>query len=91
MKKNWEKLFTVIKDGFQLTDLVGFGRLLGVKESDDFQSFLVEILDSYSQQDKKRQRLLLSMARDIAAENRESKSEDSLTKVVKKGLELRGR
>ena len=31
MKKNWEKLFQIMRDDFQLTDLVGFSRLLGVK------------------------------------------------------------
>ena len=54
MKKNWEKLFQIMRDDFQLTDLVGFARLLGVKENDNFEDFMVEILDSYNQQEKKR-------------------------------------
>ena len=37
MKKNWEKLFQIMRDDFQLTDLVGFARLLGVKENDNFE------------------------------------------------------
>ena len=53
MKKNWEKLFQIMRDDFQLTDLVGFSRLLGVKENDNFEDFMVEILDSYNQQEKK--------------------------------------
>ena len=53
MKKNWEKLFQIMRDDFQLTDLIGFSRLLGVKENDNFEDFMVEILDSYNQQEKK--------------------------------------
>ena len=79
-----------MKDDFQLTDLAGFARLLGVKENDNFEDFMVEILDSYNQQEKKRQRLLLSMARDVAAANKELKQKDKLTELIEKGLELKG-
>ena len=90
MKKNWEKLFQIMRDDFQLIDLVGFARLLGVKENDNFEDFMVEILDSYNQQEKKRQRLLLSMARDVAAANKELKQKDKLAELIEKGLELKG-
>ena len=90
MKKNWEKLFQIMRDDFQLTDLVGFSRLLGVKENDNFEDFMVEILDSYNQQEKKRQRLLISMARDVAATNKELKQKDKLAELIEKGLELKG-
>jgi hypothetical protein len=79
-----------MRDDFQLTDLVGFARLLGVKENDNFEDFMVEILDSYNQQEKKQQRLLLSMARDVATANKELKQKDKLAELIEKGLELKG-
>lgn len=79
-----------MRDDFQLTDLVGFARLLGVKENDNFEDFMVEILDSYNQQEKKRQWLLLSMARDVAAANKKLKQKDKLAELIEKGLELKG-
>lgn len=66
MEKKLIQLFTK----FQFTDLLAFGRILGVEEKDDFVEYVTEIVEQFQLQDKKKQKDLLKLAKDVAAANK---------------------
>lgn len=63
-----KKLIKYIKK-FQLIDLLGFGNILQVEETNDFESYLTNIIIAFLQQKRKKRKQLLKLAEDIAANN----------------------
>lgn len=63
-----KKLIEYIKK-FQLIDLLGFGNILQVEETNDFESYLTNIIIAFLQQKRKKRKQLLKLAEDIAANN----------------------
>lgn len=68
-----KKLIGYFKD-FQLTDLIGFARMLGVPMvdgEDGFDEFVVNIVVEFSKRKFAERRGMLRLARDIAENNRD--------------------
>ena len=54
---------------FQLSDLIGFARILDLPEQDDFQEFLTDIICEFDNRNRKERKNLLRLARDISENN----------------------
>lgn len=63
-----KKLIEYFKN-FQLTDLLGFGSILGIKEEDNFENYVTNIVVAFSEQNRKKKRALLKLAKDISEAN----------------------
>ena len=73
MEKKLIKLFTE----FTLTDLLGFGKLLGVNDTKmEFEDFITEIVVQFSKRRRKERRSLLKLAQKIVEDNRRFKYEE---------------
>lgn len=59
-------------ESFQFTDLLGFAKILEVEEQEDFVEFIVNIVDSFQQQDKKKRKELIKLAKDVSEFNLEN-------------------
>lgn len=64
-----EKKIIKYFENFQLIDLLGFGNILGVKENDNFEEYVTEIILAFLQQDRKKRKALLKLAKDISENN----------------------
>ena len=73
MEKKLIKLFTE----FTLSDLLGFGKLLGVNDTKmEFEDFITEIVVQFSKSRRKERRSLLKLAQKIVEDNRRFKYEE---------------
>lgn len=73
MEKKLIQLFTE----FTLTDLLGFGKLVGVNDTKmEFEDFITEIVVEFSRRRRKERRSLLKLAQKIVEDNRAFKYED---------------
>ena len=73
MEKKLIKLFTE----FTLSDLLGFGKLLGVNDTKmEFEDFVTEIVVQFSKSRRKERRSLLKLAQKIVEDNRRFKYEE---------------
>lgn len=73
MEKKLIQLFTE----FTLTDLLGFGKLVGVNDTKmEFEDFITEIVVEFSKRRRKERRSLLKLAQKIVEDNRTFKYED---------------
>lgn len=62
---------------FQLVDLLGFGSILGVRENNNFEEYVTDIILAFLQQDRKKRKALLKLAKDISNNNSDfDKSKD---------------
>lgn len=65
-----KKLIEYIKS-FQLTDLLGFGNILSVPEEDNFENYIINIVNNFSKENYRKRKALLKLAKDIATNNKE--------------------
>ena len=65
-----KKLIEYIKD-FQLVDLLGFARIVGVQEQEDFEDYVTEVVMKYLELPRKDRRNLLKIAKQVSENNRE--------------------
>lgn len=73
MEKKLIKLFTE----FTLTDLLGFGKLLGVNDTKmEFEDFITEIVVEFSKRRRTERRSLLKFAQKVVEDNRRFKYEE---------------
>lgn len=73
MEKKLIQLFTE----FTLTDLLGFGKLVGVNDTKmEFEDFITEIVIEFSKRRRKERRSLLKLAQKIVEDNRTFKYEE---------------
>lgn len=73
MEKKLIQLFTE----FTLTDLLGFGKLVGVNDTKmEFEDFITEIVVEFSKRRRKERRSLLKLAQKIVEDNRTFKYEE---------------
>lgn len=54
---------------FDVTDLIGFGEILGVEEKDNFVDYVTDIVSAFWQENRIKRRQLLKLAKDIAVAN----------------------
>lgn len=64
-----EQLLEYFKE-FDLTDLLGFGLVLGVQEEENFTEYCTKILIAFYQENRLKRKQLLKLAKDIAVNNR---------------------
>lgn len=58
-------------ENFQLTDLLGFGKILNVEEKDDYADYLNNIIVNFKKEKRKKRKQLLKLAKDISEYNLE--------------------
>lgn len=56
---------------FQLSDLIGFAAILQVQEEEDFNEYIVNIVEAFTAKNRKIRKELLKLAKDISLNNRD--------------------
>lgn len=56
---------------FQLSDLIGFAAILQVQEEEDFNEYIVNIVEAFTAKNRKIRKELLKLAKDINLNNRD--------------------
>ena len=56
---------------FQLSDLIGFAAILQVQEEEDFNEYIVNIVEAFATKNRKIRKELLKLAKDISLNNRD--------------------
>lgn len=56
---------------FQLSDLTGFAAILQVQEEEDFNEYIVNIVEAFAAKNRKIRKELLKLAKDISLNNRD--------------------
>lgn len=56
---------------FQLSDLIGFAAILQVQEEEDFNEYIVNIVEAFAAKNRKIRKELLRLAKDISLNNRD--------------------
>lgn len=56
---------------FQLSDLIGFAAILQVQEEEDFNEYIVNIVEAFVAKNRKIRKELLKLAKDISLNNRD--------------------
>jgi hypothetical protein len=56
---------------FQLSDLIGFAAILQVQEEEDFNEYIVNIVEAFAAKNKEIRGELLKLAKDISLNNRD--------------------
>lgn len=56
---------------FQLSDLIGFAAILQVQEEEDFNEYIVNIVEAFAAKNRKIRKELLKLAKDINLNNRD--------------------
>ena len=80
-----KKLIEYIKD-FQLVDLLGFARIVGVQEQEDFEDYVTEVVMKYLELPRKDRRNLLKIAKQVSENNREYDRLKQEGKIKQRGL-----
>ena len=70
-ENNMEKKLIQLFTEFTLTDLIGFGRFLGVTDTKmEFEDFITEIVVEFSKRRRTERRSLLKFAQKVVEDNR---------------------
>ena len=56
---------------FQLSDLIGFAAILQVQEEEDFNEYIINIVEAFAAKNRKIRKELLKLAKDISLNNRD--------------------
>ena len=80
-----KKLIEYIKD-FQLVDLLGFARIVGAQEQEDFEDYVTEVVMKYLELPRKDRKNLLKIAKQISENNREYDRLKQEGKIKQRGL-----
>ena len=65
-----KKLIRYIKN-FQLSDLLGFARIVGAEETEDFVDFVTEVIVKFLEMPRKDRKNLLKLAKQVSENNLE--------------------
>ena len=65
-----KKLIRYIKN-FQLSDLLGFARIVGAEETEDFEDFVTEVVMKFLEMPRKDKKNLLKLAKQVSENNLE--------------------
>lgn len=72
-----EKLLEYFQS-LQFTDIIGFGRILDVEEEDDFNDFITNIIIAFSNENRKKRKALLKLAKDVSVANKNMAKNDAV-------------
>lgn len=56
---------------FQFSDLIGFAAILQVQEEEDFNEYIVNIVEAFAAKNREIRKKLLKLAKDISLNNRD--------------------
>lgn len=56
---------------FQLSDLIGFAAILQVQEEEDFNEYIVNIVEAFAAKNREIRKKFLKLAKDISLNNRD--------------------
>lgn len=73
-QKSREQILVESFKNFQITDILAFGKILGVEEQEDFIEFLSDIVEKFGELEVSKQKKLLRLAKDIGTFNKEEKN-----------------
>lgn len=65
-----KKLIRYIKN-FQLSDLLGFARIVGAEETENFEDFVTEVVMKFLEMPRKDRKNLLKLAKQVSENNLE--------------------
>lgn len=65
-----KKLIRYIKN-FQLSDLLGFARIVGAEQTEDFEDFVTEVVMKFLEMPRKDRKNLLKLAKQVSENNLE--------------------
>lgn len=65
-----KKLIRYIKN-FQISDLLGFARIVGAEETEDFEDFVTEVIVKFLEMPRKDRKNLLKLAKQVSENNLE--------------------
>lgn len=65
-----EKLIKYLTS-FQLSDLIGFAAILQVQEEEDFNEYVVNIVEAFAAKNRQIRKELLKLAKDVSLNNRD--------------------
>lgn len=65
-----EKLINYLTT-FQLSDLIGFAAILQVQEEEDFNEYIINIVEAFTAKNGKIRKELLKLAKDVSLNNRD--------------------
>lgn len=65
-----EKLINYLTT-FQLSDLIGFAAILQVQEEEDFNEYIINIVEAFTAKNRKIREELLKLAKDVSLNNRD--------------------
>ena len=65
-----KELIGYIKN-FQLSDLLGFARIVGAEETEDFEDFVTEVVMKFLEMPRKDRKNLLKLAKQVSENNLE--------------------
>ena len=65
-----EKLINYLTT-FKLSDLIGFAAILQVQEEEDFNEYIINIVEAFTAKNRKIRKELLKLAKDISLNNRD--------------------
>lgn len=80
-----KKLIGYIKN-FQLSDLLGFARIVGAEETEDFEDFVTEVVMKFLEMPRKDRKNLLKLAKQISENNLEYDELKAQGKIKTRGL-----
>lgn len=80
MDKKRTTEFLELMKNFQFTDLLAFASILEVKEKEDFEEFVVDILEAFNQKSRVIRREILKLAKDVSQANKDLEKSKGLEK-----------
>lgn len=80
-----KKLIGYIKN-FQLSDLLGFARIVGAEETEDFEDFVTEVVMKFLEMPRKDRKNLLKLAKQVSENNLEYDELKTQGKIKTRGL-----
>lgn len=68
-KKRTKEFLNLFKD-LQFSDIIGLANILQVPEKEDFEEFVIDIMEAFNSQNRNMRREILQLAKDIVKDNK---------------------
>lgn len=68
-KKRTKEFLNLFKD-LQFSDIIGLANILQVPEKEDFEEFVIDLMEAFNSQNRDMRRKILQFAKDIVKDNK---------------------
>ena len=68
-KKRTKEFLNLFKD-LQFSDVIGLANILQVPEKEDFEEFVIDLMEAFNSQNRDMRRKILQFAKDIVKDNK---------------------